>query len=210
MSKYQLSTNVRPGDVIGFSGLSSLDRWICYSTMCWPGRGLAHVGMCTRSPLDNDNGLVLFESTMTWPRPCMYAGQVVHGPQFQPLEERIYLGQEQGSVWLFRLRQPLTDPDVRKLTALCIADCGKAYDVKGAIRARKLGLGWLARRVFPKDENPHRLFCSEAIAIRLRDLGRWDPGNASEWDPDSMGWSIVRDGVTCERKRLTATLVQGA
>ena len=210
MTEYRLSQTVRPGDITGFSGRSSLDKAICYSTLCWPGRGLAHIGMCTRSPLDNDNGLTLFESTMSWPRPCMYAEQVVHGPQFQPLEERVYLGQQQGSVWLFRLRQPLTDTESRKLTALCIADCGKEYDVKGAIRARTLGLGWLFRRIFPKDEDLGRLFCSETVATRLDDLDRWDPGNASEWDPESLGWSIVRDGVTCKRVQLTATLVQGA
>ena len=120
------------------------------------------------------------------------------------------MGQQEGSVWLFRLRHPLTDPESRELTALCIADAGKEYDVKGAIRARKLGLGWLFRRVLPKDENLDRLFCSEVVATRLNDLDRWDPGNASEWDPESLGWSIVRNGVTCKRERLTSTLVQGA
>lgn len=207
MTEYHLEPNARPGDIVGFAGTDFRSRWIAYGTLCWPGSGLVHVGMCVRSPIDNDNGLALWEATTCCTRPCMYEGQIVHGAQFQPLGERVY--EAKCKVWLYRLRRPLTDEESRELTALCIADAGKRYDMPGALRSRSLLCGWLFRRVKPHRQDLDQLFCSETVANRLDDLGRWDPGNASEWNPHALGQAIVKDGVTEKRVRLSATLIQG-
>jgi len=203
-----LSYDVQPGDVIGFSSRSSLGRWVNYATLGIPGHGLSHIGIAALSPLSSYPGIVLFESTTTCKRPCLLEGQVVHGVQCQPLIERVADYEAIGRAWVYPLSATLTDVQADLLTALCVADCGKQYDYPGAVRSRDLGLGWLARIVYPRAENLHALFCSELVATRLRDLRRLEVANASDWAPNALAREMRRQEVTL--KRVPLTLVQGA
>ena len=198
-----LSYDVQPGDVIGFSSRSSLGRWVNYATLGVPGRGLSHIGIAALSPLASYPGIVLFESTTTCNRPCLLEGQVVHGVQCQPLIERVADYEKIGRSWVYPLAVPLTDVQAELLTALCVADCGKPYDYAGAIRSRQLGLGWLARMVYPRAENLHALYCSELVAQRLRDLRRLEADNVSDWAPNPLTREMRRQEATTKRIPLT-------
>ena len=200
-----LSYDVQPGDVIGFSSRSSLGRWVNYATLGVPGRGLSHIGIAALSPLASYPGIVLFESTTTCNRPCLIEGQVVHGVQCQKLIERVADYEKIGRSWVYPLWVPLTDPEANQLTVCCEGDCGKQYDYEGAIRSRQLGLGWLARMVYPRAENLHALFCSELVAQRLRGLERLDVSNVSDWAPNPLAREMRRQEAT--RKRIPLTIL---
>lgn len=193
-------SDVRPGDVIGFSDLSSLGRWINYTTWGLPGWGLSHIAIVATSPLD-DGEAVVFESTSSCNRPCLVSKRVVRGVQCHWLQNRI--ADYHGRAWVYPLAEPLGEIASRLLLQLCFNDCGIPYDYWGAFRSRSLGLGWLARLIHPRPENLRAYYCSEFVAERLRDLKRLDVDNVSEWAPNPLMREALRQKTITSRKSLS-------
>ncbi len=187
---------VAPGDLLGFSHCGTQGVIINVGTLGCPCWGLSHVGMVLAHPVTGDP--VLFESTMSYDLPCEITGKQTSGVQAHdiPLRVRTYPGR----VWAYPLSTPLSAGESDELTEMAQELLGVDYDTVGAVRARFLGLGWLARLYRPEDQRA--LFCSEFCAGLWRSVGRLTTSNVSVFSPNGLHRRAVRDGITRRRVRV--------
>ena len=144
----RLSYNIQPGDVVAFSDLDWLARWINWTTGAVPWAGASHVAVCAKHPKTHRR--VLFESTSVCSHPCLIARKPVKGVQCQTIPRRV---KDYKWAWVYPLQERLSPLEVRKLTVYCVEHLGRQYDTIGAVRSRVFGCGWLIRRLWPKPED---------------------------------------------------------
>lgn len=84
---------LKAGDILGSSSHTHLGVWINLATWRLPWRGLSRISILVEWPEDSGK-MVICEATMSCVDPCLIAGKVVEGVQFQPIARRVrgYLG----------------------------------------------------------------------------------------------------------------------
>lgn len=182
---------LQPGDLLGFR----LNGWLGQGINIATGGifhplGLSHVARVAKLPTRLN--LVLFESTMLAPQPCLLRQREVKGVQCQVIANRIK--EYDGEVWHFPLFQPLNDYETIRLTTWWEQQLGKSYDLPGAIRSR--------RRFWARKEDLTSLFCSEACAADLRIVNRTIGDNASGWSPNSLRKASLKQCIYFYPRRI--------
>ena len=162
---------------------------------------LSHIAVAARHPETDE--VVMFESTQACKLPCLIVGKRVDGVQCHPVIDRM-LDYGEGEFFVYPLTHPLSDEENRKLFAYCIAKAkaGVPYDYFGAFRSRLLGLGWLERWLFPREENLEAEFCSGFVGDVERELGRYDSGNVENWAPSPFTRDMRRQGSCGKGERV--------
>lgn len=186
--------NLKPGDLIGFSHRGAVGYGINLATRGIPGWGLSHVARVAEHP-DKLHELVLYESTMSAPQPCLIKGHKVQGVQCQDIADRI-AGYD-GRIWHYPLLRPLPTMKGLDLTNWWYERLGTAYDAPGAIHSRD-------KPLWAKPEDLTSLFCSEACVADWRDMGIHLAGNksASGWSPNALGRAALKQSVCLYPRRL--------
>jgi len=180
---------VKPGDVLEFRSTSCFGRLITLCTL-----GSQHVGVVTRHP--EDSRLVVWESTMSLPLPCLFAGRRVRGVGCRLLRRRVlYELHRNGYVWIHPLVTPLDGYESRMLAMVCYNTRGTPYDWWGAFQSRTLGGRYLTRRIVPSVEDAKSLYCNEAVAFWLREVGRFKRDNAAAFNPRTFLKAQHEDGM---------------
>lgn len=184
---------VKPGDVIGFSGACCRSVLINVATCGIPFWGISHVGIVASARGKN----FLFEATED-DYPCALTGRVSPGVKAVVLEDRIQ--SYPGRVWCYPLYRELDGDESLDLSEFTYTVIGRPYDSIGAIRVaglitpRVLGLLGCA--------DTSRLFCSELVAAALAAVGIFDTGNVSSWSPNRLVRSLHRSGIIQKHERL--------
>lgn len=168
----------QPGDILAFSGTSCVSRGIQVCTL----GPISHVGILANSP----------EGTMRLYEALLVGGVCRYHP-YRSIERTHLLG---GRVWHYPLANPLVPylssmESTGGLTNTLEAQLGKPYDTKGAMWARSLGFGWLAH-LLKNREALGNLFCSELVAMALRQVCRFNTRNASMWNPTHLCRTLRR------------------
>lgn len=200
--RYSRSSQLRPGDVVGFASHSALDALINLATWGIPGIGISHVALVAPHPeYDYVPGmqerLLLFESTTRNPEPCALSGKHVQGVQAHKLYHR--LKDYRGAVWRYPLSTPLDEQRRANLKTYCVNQLGLRYDRIGAFRARGLTL---IERLLYRPEDLSAVFCSELVAAALRYVGEFRARNVSCWNPNRLCRELVRRGVCRRPERI--------
>ena len=207
-------SDLKAGDILGFSGDSWWSAGINIATYGLPWWSLSHVGIVAEIPEDcglswrgNANccciGIpapgtkVLFESTMSCGLPCMFQNEVVHGVQGHKPIDRI--AEYRGKVWHYPMCRALRPLESERLTCFLLSHLGRNYDALGAFRAGGAGFSWLESRFRPEDLTS--LFCSEYVAAAQKRIKLWH-GNASRWSPNLLVRRERRAGLLLEPRRL--------
>lgn len=173
-----LRENLKPGDVIGFSG----HYWTSWAINCGsygiPGWSISHVAIVGHHP-DHDN--LVYQSCYEPPGPCAIQKKLVRGTQAQPLESIL---DYKGKVWLYRLRIPLRLYETDMLSCYLNGTLGRPYDRVGAWQAG----GQLISRLFGWliPEHTASLFCSEWVAAAYAHIERFDTDSVSRWSPNAF------------------------
>ena len=200
-----------PGDIIGFSGHSSLSAWINCVTYGIPFVGISHLGIMAEvtdsdlfhhSPYGywgpNPPEMMLFESTMNCPLPCRIAEKKVDGVQAHNPWGVIDI--YKGKAWHYPLARPLTPSENRTLTRSLLNDLGTEYDAIGAIRAGGIGFSWLESMLH--EENLSSLYCSELCANKHKLLKILRTKSASMWSPNRLVRYERKHGIVLKPGRL--------
>jgi len=173
--------DIKPGSILEFVTPDCLGRLIQFYTL---GRS-QHVGLVAKHI--EDHRLLAWESTMSLPIPCLFAGKRVKGVGARLLDKRIeYTLKQRGRVWVHPLVVPLTDEESKELAWACYRTRGIPYDWWGAFQVRTLGGRWLTKTVVPSVEDAGKLFCCEAVAIWLRAVDRFERDNAGAFNPKTF------------------------
>ena len=203
MSKsYRLSRPIHPGDPVGFKSYTRLGRWIRWTTLGL----LSHIAIAVRDPKTDE--VVLFESTQACELPCLILGKRVDGVQCHSIVDR-FLAYGDGEFFVHPLVRPLTDEENIKLYAYCSAKAkaGIPYDYFGAFRSRLLGLGWLERWLFPREENLEAEFCSEFVGDCERMIERYNSDNVENWAPSPFIRDMRRQGGCGKAEQVKLILI---
>ena len=187
--------NVKPGDIIGFSGRYLSSDFINIATYGIPRWGLSHVGIMGNSP---DGRLLLFESREWVGAPCEILGKAATGVQAHRLNDvvRAY----RGRIWLYRLHRPLYHHENLRLCAFMAHVLGNPYDSPGAIRSG--GIIYSLANAFLRRQNLKEFFCSELVAGAASDVGVFTTTNASRWSPNKLMRRLRREGISCPPERI--------
>lgn len=205
--------NIKPGDIIGFSGDSWMSAMINLTTYGIPYWDLSHVGIvaeydemwdgrgreypcCEYRPRHHE--LFLFESTFGCLMPCKIQDRVGNGTQAHDIDERIK--QYGGKVWHYPLSCALRPLESRRLTAFLLEHLGRDYDAIGAIRAGGVGFSWLESRL--RQEDLSSLFCSEYCAGAHKHIDILDVHSASRWSPNLLTRVERRRGILLKPRRM--------
>ena len=189
-----IGLNLRPGDIVGFSGTGIVSDAINIGTYGCPRWGLAHVGIVS----EYNHERYLFESTTTnGDKDCDILHRPVSGVQAHLLSDIVT---RPGKVWLYRPRKPLDTFEKRRLRVSLLAQLGTPYDYAGALQSRGFLLNFL--RSLLRKQEISELFCSELVAFVLSQAGVYHTSNASFQSPNLLARSIVKDGVYYDRTRI--------
>jgi len=127
MAQYDLS-QIKDGDLLGFSGQGWLSDVINLGTWRLPRWGISHIGIvCTYR-----KEKYIFESTTTIDKPCDIKHQRVRGVQAHKLEDILA---RPGKVWHYPLVSPLFMFEIQRLLLNLLSVLGKPYDLIGAGRS---------------------------------------------------------------------------
>lgn len=143
--------------------------------------------------------LLIWESTGLIDTPCAITGAVTNGVQGHRLHSRIR--GYHGRAWHYPLAKPLPSWHVKLLNKWCVEQVGKDYDEIGAFRTRDTPLGWLRRRLYG-EEDLRAMFCSEFVAAGLRYVGKFETGNASQWNPNALCRRLLMRGIVSKPRRV--------
>ncbi len=170
-----MNTDIKPGDIIGFTGANPVSDMINLGTYGIPRVSCSHVGI-----IGEYNGeQLLFESTTLDDTPCVIQGKCVAGTQAQRLADR--LASYQGRVWHYPITRPLYDHERSRMNQFLLDHIGISYDKLGAFRSNDhLSL----IESFFHEENLHSIFCSEWCAATHNHIGLFSTSNASRWSPN--------------------------
>lgn len=186
------------GDVVGFSGHDCSGFWINLGTWGIPFRDLSHVAIVADHPTEVGR-LILWESTSLYREPCLIKGVTNNGVQAHTIRKRV--ATYRGNVWRYPLAGPLTTFARRNLSRWLLSQVHVGYDYLGAWRARDLCLGKV-RRWLIGEQNLASLFCSELVAAALTQIGRFEDGDASAWNPNSLCRELARRKVVTSPIRI--------
>lgn len=172
------SVDLRPGDVLAFSGGNIHSDIINLTTYGWPRWGASHVGIIA----DYDGTYLIFESTTSAAYKCAIQHAFVTGTQAQRVGQRIQ--SYKGRVWAYPLVKPLHFGESYRLTKFLMKGIGRPYDGEGAMRAgARL---WADIQAFLHEESLSALFCSEWVAAAMRHVGRFDTKHVGKWSPNAL------------------------
>lgn len=169
---------LKPGDIIGFSGSRWWNHAINLATFGLPLRGLSHVAIMSTSA---DEPL-LFESTAHCDLPCYFSEERVSGFQAHLPFDRIQ--NATGAVWHYPLKHKLRPLERARLFSFLMKQLGKDYDYSGASKTGGI-LSSLVMSLF-NQECLESLFCSELCAAAHAHIGRLKTENASRWSPNHL------------------------
>ncbi len=186
---------IKPGDIIGFTGVG----WECVGinilTYGIPWYHLAHVGIVG----EYYGELLLFESTTLSDVPCVIQSKLFDGVQAVRLDDR--LDGYGGRVWHYPLHRPLYKHERQRLNSFLISRVGTDYDKSGAVRAGGLAWSWYKSLLY--DEDLSSLFCSELCAAAHNHVGIMKTGNVSSWNPNRFVRHERNSGILTRPWRLT-------
>lgn len=176
--------DLKPGDLIGFSGYNLESYLINLATYGLPAYGLSHLGIVS----EWRNELLIFESTTGSATPCVIQQAYVQGTQAQRLASHVL--HYRGAIWHYPLVKPLRWSEGKRLTQFLLKTIGRPYDTEGARRSGGKLLSYLLRR-----ESLEALFCSEWVAAAHRHIERFDTKVASQWSPNALIREERRRGI---------------
>lgn len=176
---------MKPGDVIGFSGRHIASDAINILTFGIPRWSLSHVGIMGYDN-EHDGALRLFEAD----------GKV--GVRSVGLSDTIQA--YRGRIWLYDLSRPLFLHEITRLTNRLAELKHRPYDNKGAYRSGGRLWSWLQAAY--RGEDLTSLFCSELDAEVLSYIGVFPTSNASRWNPNHLTRKLRRLGIVNPPRRL--------
>jgi hypothetical protein len=186
---------IKPGDIIGFSGRSLISAGINLGTYGIPWWSISHVGIIGRY---NDR-LLLFESTeLPGGEPCEVCDRTLCGTQAHDLS--FIIEQYKGAVWHYPLYRRLYRHESIRLTYFLLETIGREYDYYGAVRAGGFILSTALAMFFPQDTG--LLFCSEWAAAAHQAIGVLQTGNISSWSPNFLTRYERWRGILARPRRL--------
>ncbi len=177
--------DLKPGDVIGFSGRNPLSDGINIATFGLPRWGISHVGIVGYDA-HTPRTLKLFESTS---KAGVGADQL-----------RKVLRNYDGRIWAYCLSHPLFQHEISRLSDRIINLEGRLYDSRGALQSGGLAWSWL--QAVCRGEDLTSLFCSELVAEVLSYIGIFPTSNASRWSPNHLVRTLRRLGIVNPPERL--------
>ena len=189
-----IGLDLRHGDIVGFSGTGIVSDCINVGTWSLPRWGLAHVGIIS----EYNHERYLFESTTTnGDKKCDILHCPIHGVQAHRLSD---IAARPGKVWLYRPAQRLDTFEKRRLRVSLLSKLGTSYDMSGAIRSRGKALKAL-RSLFAQPQI-NELFCSELVALALKEAKIRYFKNVSFQSPNSLVRHLVSSNVYRGRTRI--------
>lgn len=186
---------LRPGDLLSFNDGGLVSSLIALGSWGLPKITPSHVGIITEV---GDRGLFLVESTTTFggDTACRVTGRKGSGVRALFLEETLV---RKGRIWHHPLRIPLTPFARYRLSEYLVAQLGKPYDLKGAIRS-----GMMVRvlaRILRKG-SLDQMFCSELCAAAWAEAGIMQIGMASFYSPSALIRRSRREAISLAPRRL--------
>jgi len=187
---------IKPGDVIGFSGVGMTGDIINIGTWGIPRWNLCHVGIIGEA---QDDKLLLFESTTLDDLPCEISGEKFNGTQAHSLAT-VCKGYG-GKVWHYPLYRPLYDFERKRLTEFLMGTIHVPYDKMKALRATDL-LGVSLLESCLRETDLHQIFCSDWVAAAHAYIGLWPTTNSGAWNPNKLVRYLRSKGILCKPRRL--------
>lgn len=169
---------LKPGDLIGFSGHNLVSATINLATYGIPFWHLSHVGIVG----EHDGELLLFESTTLNETPCVIQRRQVAGAQSHRIASRI--AGYRGKVWHYPLSRPLLPFEFNRLNKFLRRYIGRDYDTIGAFRAGGIGWSWIESKLH--EQNLESLFCSEYCVAAHAHVGVFRTDHAGRWNPNRL------------------------
>lgn len=186
-------TEVKPGDIIGFSGRSWISAGINVGTYGLPWWSISHVGIIGRAR----GRTMIFESTEGLGR-CNITGKEICGTQAHDLG--YVLSRYSGAAWHYPLYRALYRHEEVRLTMFLLDTIGREYDYSGAIRAGGFIVSATLGLFVQQDTN--LLFCSEWAAAAHQTIGVLQTGNISAWSPNFLCRYERWKGILAKPRRL--------
>lgn len=188
-------TNLKPGDLVGFSSWDWSGVIINIGTYGVPFIHLSHIGIMA----EHMGKLVLFESTTLCPIPCMIQGKRVGGAQAHPLEDRIET--YPGRVYHYPLMKSLNCAPAIDLSNFLHSQIGRPYDMLGAVHSGGKVFSYL-ESLFRKSNDASSLYCSEWCALAHHEIGLFRTRSASKWSPNALVRAEYEQEIIEKRIRL--------
>ena len=188
-------TEFLPGGLIGFSGADPVSDLVNLATWGIPRWGLSHIAIV--APHVATQLSILIESTTLCDLECLYTRKRGNGVQAHWIDHRVR--PYSGRVWYYPPAARLTRHEATALACWSYTHRGRPYDYFGAVNARDLCCGWLARLCFPDD--PEAFFCSEFVPAALQEVGLFDRSD-DNWSPNRLARHCVRAGTHLPPVRL--------
>lgn len=185
--------DIKPGDIVGFSGAGWTSGSINVLTYGLPFMSISHVGIIGEdyNCPNGDPRLLLYESTEFPNRePCEILGKPICGTQAHELKWVVQ--QYAGDAWHYRLTRELYPHERMRLSKYLRRTCGIQYDVSGALRAGGMLFAW-AEALF-RQQNANKLFCSEWVAAASQNVGVLQTSSFSGWSPNYLVRYLRRQG----------------
>jgi len=189
------NVELKPGDVIGFSGTSAVSDLINVVTYGIPRFGLSHVGIMGEA---TDGRLLLWESTTLDPLPCEISGKVFNGSQAHLLPD--VLKGYSGKMWVYPLYRDLYDAENKRLTEYLMDTVGLPYDQMGAMRSAGIGLSWV-ESLLPAHAIEN-VYCSEWVSEALEHIGVCPAANFNRYSPNRLIRRLHKVSIVCHPMRL--------
>lgn len=186
-------SDLKSGDIIGFSGCSWISAGINIGTYGVPFWGISHVGIIGRAR----GKLMIFESTEGL-GPCEITGEEIGGTQAHDLD--FVLSQYGGAAWHYPLYRRLYRHEDIRLTCFLLETIGRQYDYGGAVRAGGFIVSATLGLFFPQDTG--LLFCSEWAASAHQSVGVLQTSNTSSWSPAFLTRYERWKGILAKPRRL--------
>ena len=188
-------TEIKSGDIIGFSGRSWISAAINIATYGIPLWDISHVGIMAHAA---DGRLLIFESTSLENLPCEIRHENFTGTQAHLLDDilRVY----DGKAWQYPLYRALYPSEEGRLTEFLMETIGTPYDAMGALRSAGIGLSFVESLFHPSDL--HSIFCSEWLAAAYATIGLYATDNVSRWNPNRLIRRLRHREILCKPTRL--------
>lgn len=182
MMYQEIRPQIKPGDVIVFSGVDWFSRMIQLVTRS----KYSHVGIVIDADFGEGLGErhLLAESTTSGLD--MRLNKIVKGVQFSWLSRRVKMATEVGEkMYLLPLKEHLTSDEIMKLKSYLDGCHTKSYDLLQAIGASIDVLDDYG--VFNNDVDINSFFCSELVVAAFQHIGLLDESiNCSEQLPKDV------------------------
>lgn len=187
--------NLKPGDIIAFSGKGALNAFINLATFGVPGVHASHVGIVA----EYGDTLYLFESTTVNAGgiPCRITGSIESGVRAAAIDDII---KRPGRIYHYPLRRTLTPFARYRLTRYLESMLGVRYDLRGAAKAG----GFILRSLLSvlRPGNLSEIFCSELTGAAHDHAGVLDIPSPWIHSPNSFVRMERRNAVLLSPRRI--------